>query len=755
MIHNRAIDRGCGLKNCRSNDIKAGFVGEGIVRPVTDNTFYSMERSKLKYDFIPKFSSVIDTEPISGNLSDLPPVTVELISGSDLEPIWNQLVSSYHYLGYQNLLGHRLKYFAFLKDRPVAAMSWSAPALKLSARDCFIGWSAAQRKRHMNQVAGHSRFLVMPWVRVPNLASQVLALNIARLTTDWQQHFNHRLLLLETFVDSRYFKGTCYRASNWLHVGHTYGSSKQGKGYRYHGSAKEIYLYVLEPDFRRIINCRQKPQPLFYRPPRKKRKVEELAMILEHCQWHPQLVADLDLDQDDIKTMAQELIKFHQRFHECFGRIEHHRLGFAYISGLMSNAKAKSAEPIALEFLDKKSVRSVQMFMKNYGWDHLAMQRTHQSMLAPLIGSPEGMITVDPSEFAKKGKESVGVARQYCGAAGKVENCQSGVFVGYSSDKGYGLLSSRLYMPEIWFTKEQEQRRIANLVPEDLVFETKQQIALKLINEVVATGLFPAKWIGVDAAFGSDIEFLNALPKELYYFAGIKSDTKVFTKKPKLGLPAYKGQGRRPSKIRVLSGQPKERSVSEIAKSGRVAWKPVIVAEGSKGPIVAKVARIRVYLSRDGLPVGDQQWLFLRKNTDGQIKYAISNAPKDLPFAELIKASTMRWPIEQCFQEGKDQVGMDYYEHRSWPAWHRHMTYVFLALHFLLQLRLLLKKKAPLLTLPLVRRLLSALLPLRSLGLEGTMEIIQYHLHRNLIAYKSHRKKSVKMAERYNIKVTL
>jgi len=680
--------------NYSSTGIQASFAGDGIVRPITYNTFYFMERSKFKYDFAPKSSSVIDTEPISGNLNELPPVTVELVSRTDLESLWDQLVSSYHYLGYQNLLGHRLKYFAFMKDRPVAALSWSAPALKLSARDCFIGWSPAQRKRHLNQVASNSRFLVMPWVQVHNLASQVLGLNIARLREDWQQHFNHRLFLLETFVDSRYFKGTCYRASNWLHIGHTYGSSKHGKGYRYHGSPKEIYLYVLEPEFRCIIDCLKKPQPLFNHPPQTKRKVEELAMILQHCQWHPQLVADLDLDQDDIKTMAKELINFHQLFHDCFGRIEHQRLGLAYISGLMSDAKSKSAEPIALEFLDKKSVRSVQKFMKNYHWDHLAMQRTHQGMLAPMIGSPEGMITVDSSEFVKKGKESVGVARQYCGTVGKVENCQSGVFLGYSSDKGYGLLSCHLYMPESWFTKEQEQRRKANLVPEDLIFETKQQIALKLINEVAEAGLFPAKWIGADAAFGSDIDFLNALPKELYYFAGIKSDTKVFTKKPKLGLPAYKGRGRRPSKTRVLSGQPKERSVSEIAKSGRVAWKPVIVAEGAKGPIVAKVARIRVYLSRDGLPVGDQQWLFLRKNTDGQIKYAISNAPKDLPFTELIKASIMRWPIEQCFQEGKDQVGMDYYEHRSWPAWHRHMTYVFLALHFLLRLRLLLKKNS-------------------------------------------------------------
>ena len=360
----------------------------------------------------------------------------------------------------------------------------------------------------------------------------------------------------------------------------------------------------------------------------------------------------------------------------------------------MSNAQAKSVEPIALELLDKASVRSLQMFMKNYRWDHQGMQGAHQSMLAQMIGRPDGMLTVDSCEFPKKGKESVGVARQYCGPLGKVENCQSGVFVGYSSDKGYGLLDCQLYMPESWFSKEQQQRRKANLVPQDLVFKTKLQIAAELIDQVMAAGDLPTRWIGCDATFGSDIDFLNTLPPDLYYFADIRSGTQVFTKKPKVGLPPYKGRGRRPSKLKVLKGQPKAKSVSEIAKSKRLCWKPVIVAEGAKGPIVAKVARIQVYLAREGLPVGDRQWLFLRKNADGQIKYAICNAPKQTPLSELIKASTMRWPIEQCFQEGKSQLGMDCYEHRSWPAWHRHMIYVFLALHFLLRLRLKFKKNS-------------------------------------------------------------
>jgi len=631
--------------------------------------------------------------PLIGSLKAFLPVTLKLVSGSELEPVWDYYVKQFHYLGYQRLLGHRLKYLALIQNHPVAALSWSAPALKIGDRDRYIGWSEDQRMTYLDRIANNSRFLILPWVNVRNLASHVLSLNIKRLGKDWEQQFNKKLWLLETFVDPSRFKGSSYKAANWKIIGQTNGFGKQGRKYIHHGAIKDVYVYVLEPRFREIIGCRQKPQRLFHRPPQSQRKVEELVMILEHCQWHPQLVADIGIDEKDIKTMAKELVDFHKQFHECFGRIEHRRLGLAYISGLMSNAKAKSAEPIALEFLDKKSVRSMQQFMKTYRWDLDAMQFTHQSMLAPMISQPDGMITVDSCEFVKKGKESVGVARQYCGTLGKVENCQSGVFVGYSSHKGYGLLSCRLYMPESWFTQEQEQRRKANLVPEDLVFKTKQQIALELIDKVSSSDLFPAKWIGADASFGSDIDFLNALPNHQYYFANIRSDAKVFTKKPKTGLAPYKGRGRRPSKVKVLPGQPKAKRVSDITRSKHLNWESAIVAEGAKGPIVAEVARIRVYLSRDGLPVGDQVWLFLRKNVDGKIKYAISNAPKQISFSELIEASTMRWPIEQCFQEGKDQVGMDYYEHRSWPAWHRHMTYVFLALHFLLRLRLKFKKK--------------------------------------------------------------
>ena len=637
-------------------------------------------------------SCQIDTSPIIGAVHELPAVTIAVASQTDLEIVWDQLVRRHHYLGYKKLLGHRLKYLAFMGERPVAALSFSAPALKLRVRDKYIGWSVEQRKAYLNRIANNSRFLIPGWVEVKNLASHVLALALGRLPRDWEERFGTRLWMVETFVDPVRFKGTSYRAANWAFIGQTYGSSKLGKGYVYHGCVKEVYVYVLEPCIREKIGCERKSYSLFHRPSPSIPKVEDLHMILRHARWSPDIVPCMKLTEADVEVIAEELVEFHKQFHYCFGRKEHQRLGLAYISGLLSDNEAKSAEPIALEFLDESSVRSMQKFMKSYQWDHEAMESNHQASLSQTIASDEGMITVDSSEFGKKGKESVGVARQYCGSLGKVDNCQSGVFVGYSSGKGYGLLTSRLYMPESWFTEEQAERRRFNLVPEDIVFQTKPQIASDLIDKIDKTNFFPAKWVGCDATFGSDWDFLESLPQGKHYFAAIRSNARVFLHKPTVGLPPYRGHGPRTVKPRILKG--KVYTVGNIAKSKRCCWSKVVLDEGAKGPIVADVACLRVYPTREGLPQESSVWLFLRRTADGQLKYAFSNAPKDTPLSEFCKAATMRWPIEQCFQDGKSQVGMDQYEHRSWPAWHRHMIYVFLALHFLLLLRIRFKKNS-------------------------------------------------------------
>lgn len=639
-------------------------------------------------------SAVVKTTSITGSIQELLPVRLELVNQSSHEALWNHLVGTHHFLGYRKLLGRRLKYLAFMGDQPIAALSWSAPALKLRVRDLFIGWSDEQRRRYLHHMVNNSRFVIFPWVKVSNLASHVLSLNIRRLRVDWMQHFERRLWLLETFVDPRYFHGTCYKAANWIRLGMTGGFGKQGSGYVHHGEAKEVYVYVLDPSFREIIDCKPQPFDPVCSPPQSLQKVEALKMILRHENWHPELVPCMDLTEEDLDTLAQELADFHAQFHSYFGRSEHHCLGLAYLSGLLSNSSAKSVEPIALELLGEGRVRSLQRFMKNCVWDHQGIEEAHQAMLSTQISAPNGMINLDSSEFSKKGRESVGVARQYCGRLGKVDNCQSGVFVGYSSNKGYGLLSAQLYLPEIWFSDVYADRRAKTGVPEDLTFKTKLQIAHELIEKVRKTNNFSAKWIGCDSTFGSDAHFLKALPEDLLYFASIRSNIKVFAQRPKMVTPEYKGRGRPSHKLGLAPGEKPAQTVAQIALDTSQPWQRVTLAEGAKGPIVADVLCLRVYPSRKGLPEDKPLWLFIRRLTDGQLKYAFSNAPEDVPFSELCEAATMRWPIEQCFQDGKSQVGMDHYEHRSWNAWHRHMIYVFLALHFLHRLRIRFKKNS-------------------------------------------------------------
>ena len=163
---NRANDRGIGSLDKEILSDNAAFCSTDLLRPFdTEVLSTTMQQTKINNKIIADYSAPIKAKPIIDQLHNLSAVSLKLISGSELEPLWDQLVRTYHYLGYQKLIGHRLKYLALIEDQPVAALSWSAPALKLAARDQFIGWSAAQRKRHLNQLASNSRFLICPGSR--------------------------------------------------------------------------------------------------------------------------------------------------------------------------------------------------------------------------------------------------------------------------------------------------------------------------------------------------------------------------------------------------------------------------------------------------------------------------------------------------------------------------------------------------------------------------------------------------------------
>ncbi|MEA1929188.1 MAG: DUF4338 domain-containing protein [Candidatus Auribacterota bacterium] len=192
----------------------------------------------------------IDQTPVEGTLKNLQPVTITQVRRTSHEKLFNSLISQFHYLGYTKTVGEHLKYMAFANDRPVACVIWGSVPWHIGVRDRFIGWSVETRKKNLHLIANNTRFLILPWVRVPHLASHILALSRRVISRDWQEIYNHPIHLVETFVDTEKFKGTCYRADNWIYTGKTTGRGKDEKTLKQTRSKKAVYVYPLQKNFR-------------------------------------------------------------------------------------------------------------------------------------------------------------------------------------------------------------------------------------------------------------------------------------------------------------------------------------------------------------------------------------------------------------------------------------------------------------------------------------------------------------------------
>lgn len=196
-----------------------------------------------------------ETHPIEGRLKDFLPLDLKMVRGSPQETLYNGLIHQYHYLGYRQTVGPHLKYIVFIKEDPIACLSWGGAAWKVACRDQFIGWSALAHRKNLFLIVNNTRFLILPWVHIPYLASHLLSQNIKALSSDWYRWYKYSPVLLETFVDSeRGFKGTCYKAANWLLVGSTKG---RGKNDRYHQKllpVKDVFLYPLKKEFREVLS---------------------------------------------------------------------------------------------------------------------------------------------------------------------------------------------------------------------------------------------------------------------------------------------------------------------------------------------------------------------------------------------------------------------------------------------------------------------------------------------------------------------
>lgn len=450
------------------------------------------------------------------------------------------------------------------------------------------------------------------------------------------------------------------------------------------------------------------------------------------------------LKASDLKErLLPELERYHEIYSPLFRRREQREQSEKYLRGLLLDLPNKSVETMILhlEGDDPNAIRAAQQFISQGSWEDETILCRHWQEVDQDLGDENGVLILDGSDFAKQGKESVGVKRQWCGELGKIANCQAGVFVSYASEAGYTLLHRRLYMPKEWFGNRYAERRQKCAVPTDLSFKTKPELGLEMIRQVHKAGTLRFRWLTCDEAFGRDSKFLDDVGEIASYFAEVPHDTRVWRERPVTAIPEGKGKGRTPSKKRVLDDEPAPETVATIAATlPTTAWSLHTVKEGTKGPLVAEFARLRIVAVRNDLP-GPDLWLIFRRQIDtGELKCFLSNAPADTPLITMVWLSGMRWPIETCFEEGKQEIGLGDYQVRSWTGWHHHMTLCILAHFFLVRLKLTLHEDAPALTLPQAVLLLKAILPKPEFDPGLALEIVGYRQRRNHAAHLSHRK---------------
>jgi len=423
------------------------------------------------------------------------------------------------------------------------------------------------------------------------------------------------------------------------------------------------------------------------------------------------LAPELHLRSVDLEGIVDDLVAYHARFAPLFARQEQRGWAELYLRGLLiADVPRKNVEAMALRLLGagpgaERRVRAVQHFIGEGAWDDDAILAEHQRCVDETLGEADGVLIIDGSDVPKQGTHSAGVARQWCGATGKKDNCQAGVFLGYASQKGYTLVERRLYLPAAWFTEAYQERWQACAIPVGTAFQTKQAIAGDLVERVVRRGTLRARWAVCDEGFGDDPALLARLAAlGLSYLAEVPCATQVWPlAEPATGQPRARPyewippqtssrKGPTPRRVRLHPQSLPALRVDAIAAAlPATAWQRYRILEGSKGPLVADFAAVRVVAKRDRLPAADV-WVVLRRTVGGptdvpDLKYYLSNAPADTPLDTLVWVSGMRWPIESGFAECKEELGLDHYELRFWPGWHHHMTLVLLAHHFLVRLQ--------------------------------------------------------------------
>jgi len=394
---------------------------------------------------------------------------------------------------------------------------------------------------------------------------------------------------------------------------------------------------------------------------------------------------------------AQRFRTYVERLTAALGHQDRHGPLRDYVTGLCVPGERKSIEPMAAR-VDPRHVRarhqSMPHFIANAAWDDGAVLRVaRETVLAALERhGPVAAWVVDDTGIPKKGRPSVGGARQYCGVLGKQDNCQVAVSVSVAHERASVPVAYRLYLPEAW-AQDRRRRRAAG-VPDPVAFRPKWQIALEQIAQLARDGV-PAAPVVADAGYGVVTAFRDALTAQsISYMVGVSTETTVWAPgRAPLPPPKYRGQGRPPTLVR-RTRRHRPRGVQALAQQlPASAWRTVTWRQGTRGAMRSRVAAVRVrpaHRDEGRTTPRPEEWLLIEwpRTEAAPIKYWLSTLPSTVTRAELVQLAMLRWRIERDYQELKDELGLDHFEGRGWRGFHHHASLCIAAYAFLAAERL-------------------------------------------------------------------
>jgi SRSO17 transposase len=356
---------------------------------------------------------------------------------------------------------------------------------------------------------------------------------------------------------------------------------------------------------------------------------------------------------EEVAAWARGLSAMHARIAHRFARPEPRRRALQYLKGLLSPVERKNGWQLA-EQAGETTPDGMQRLLATADWDADQVREDMRAYVVEQLGDPDAVLVVDETGFLKKGTKSVGVQRQYSGTAGRIENCQIGVFLAYASPQGRTFLDRELYLPKEWAADPARRREAA--VPQSVEFRTKPQLARAMLERALDAGV-PARWVTGDEVYGGDLRFRRWLEeRQVPHVLAIKRTEPLWTTTTWTQVAA----------------------ATLAAAVPDAAWEQLSAGEGAKGPRVYDWARVPIRPLREP---GWDYWLLVRRSlTDPTERaYYVCFCPTGTSLAELVRVAGTRWAIEESFESAKGEVGLDHYEVRRWPGWYRHITLALLA----------------------------------------------------------------------------